>query len=121
MATVLIVDDSRVMRAALRQIMTDLGHEVLDEAGDGQEGLDKYKSLTPDIVTMDINMPVMDGITSAKHITEHNSKAKIFFVTSYDDSNVKSEAIVTGGAQDFILKPFEKEDIAKALKFAGIK
>ena len=68
MAKVLIVDDSRTSRKILRGILEENGHEVIDEAVDGQDGVKKFQALKPDVVTMDITMPVLDGMEALKMI-----------------------------------------------------
>ena len=77
MAKILIVDDSRVSRRMLRGILTKAGHEVIGEADNGQEGYEKFIELDPDIVTMDITMPVLDGLGALEKIMELNSEANI--------------------------------------------
>ena len=82
MANVLIVDDSRTSRRVLRDILERNGHTVLGEAVDGKEGYDMYQTLKPDVVTMDITMPGVDGIECLKLIRVHNPEAKVIMITA---------------------------------------
>lgn len=106
MATVLIVDDSRTSRKILRTLLEESGHTVIDEAVNGEEGVLKYKLCHPDIVTMDITMPVLDGIEALKAIMEINSAAKVVMVTAAGQKNKMVEAVKYGAAE-FIAKPFD--------------
>lgn len=110
MAKILIVDDSRTSRRILRTLFETAGHEVVGEATDGEVAIEMYKEMKPDIVSMDITMPVMNGIDSLKHIMEFDPKAKVVMVTSAGQKSKMTEA-VKHGAKDFITKPFENETI----------
>lgn len=81
MAKILIIDDSRTSRKILRGILEEAGHEIVDEAVDGQDGVEKYKQTKPEITTLDITMPVMDGLEALKNIKEFDSSAKVIMVT----------------------------------------
>lgn len=87
MNTVLIVDDSKTSRYMLRHILVENGYEVIGEAENGQEGFDKYCELEPDFVTLDITMPVMDGIETLVKIKEYDEEAKIIMVTASGQKN----------------------------------
>ncbi len=115
MAKVLIVDDSKTSRRILKGILEGCGHEVIAEAENGDEGFIKYREVKPDIVTMDITMPKMDGIECLKVIKHFDAEAKVVMVTAAGQKEKMLEA-VKNGAAEFITKPFEKEDIEKALK-----
>lgn len=110
MSKVLIVDDSRTSRKILKGILEGAGHEVVGEAVDGQDGVDKYKELTPDIVTLDITMPVLDGLESLKAIKAADPNAKVIMVTAAAQQNKMVEAIKLG-AVEFVTKPFEPDVI----------
>lgn len=114
MANILIVDDSRTSRKILRGILEELGHQIIDEAVNGQEGVQKFQACKPDIVTMDITMPVLDGVEALKMIKALNSNAQVVMVTAAGQKNKMIECIKLG-ADEFVTKPFEKEEIAKAL------
>lgn len=116
MATVLMVDDSAVSRKVLRNILEKGGYEVIGEAVNGEEGYLKYKELKPDIVTMDITMPVMDGIESLSLIKRENEDTKVVMITASGQREKMVEALKRG-AEEFILKPFEEEEILKTLSY----
>lgn len=115
MAKILIVDDSRTSRKILRNILEEAGHEIVEEAVDGQDGIDKYKQFKPDIVTLDITMPVLDGLDALKGIKEFDKSAKVIMVTAAGQQNKMVEAIKLG-ASEFVTKPFEKEVILKLIE-----
>ena len=108
MSKILIIDDSRTSRRILRNILEEAGHEVIAEATDGQDGINKYRELRPDIVTLDITMPV----TALKGIREVDEKARVIMVTAAGQQSKMIEAIKQG-ASEFVTKPFEKEEIIK--------
>ena len=112
MKSVMIVDDSRTSRKILRSILEDAGHEIVGEAMDGQDGINKYKDLKPDIVTLDITMPVMDGLEALKIIKEDDQSAKVIMVTAAGQQNKMIDAIKMG-ASEFVTKPFEPDEIVK--------
>jgi two-component system chemotaxis response regulator CheY len=110
MANILIVDDSRTSRRILRGIIESAGYVVVDEAVNGQEGYDKYVQLKPDLVTMDITMPIMDGVESLKKIKAEYPEAKVIMVTAAGQKHNMVEA-VQSGASEFLAKPFDVEQI----------
>lgn len=114
MANILIVDDSRTSRRVLRTILENNGYDVVGEASNGQEGYDSFKEFSPDIVTMDVTMPVMDGITALKLIMTDSPDAKVIMVTAAGQKSKMVEAIKAGAAE-FIQKPFEPEQIISIL------
>lgn len=118
MSKVLIVDDSRTSRKILRGIVEEAGYEVVGEAKNGEEGFLMYKDLKPDLVTMDITMPVMDGVEALKLIKGKFPEAKVIMVTAAGQKHNMLEA-VQSGADDFLPKPFDvdaiKETLAKYL------
>ncbi len=115
MKTVLIVDDSRTSRRVLKDILGRAGYEVVGEAINGQEGFDQYVKLKPDIVTMDITMPIVDGIEAVKLIRKYDSNAKIIMITAAGQKEKMMEAVKYGAAE-FITKPFVEESVLTALK-----
>lgn len=110
MAKILIIDDSRTSRRMLTNILEEAGHSVIGEAGDGKTGAEQYKTLQPDIVTMDITMPVLDGIEALREIMDYDKSAKVIMVTAAGQRSKMLEAIKFG-ASDFLSKPFEKDMI----------
>ena len=98
MVTVLIVDDSRTSRRFLRNMLTEAGYEVVAEAVDGEDGMKKYEEFKPDIVTMDITMPKLDGIDAVSEILKINPAAKIVMVTAAGQKTNIEEALKRGAA-----------------------
>ncbi|MBE5965189.1 MAG: response regulator [Lachnospiraceae bacterium] len=110
MAKILIVDDSKTSRKLLKNLLEENGHEVVGEAGDGMQGVNAYKELNPEIVTMDITMPVLNGIEALDLIKLHDKDAKVVMVTAAGQQMKMMEALKKG-AVDFVQKPFEPEKI----------
>ena len=115
MHTVLIIDDSKTSRSVLRNIMEEHGYEVVAEAENGQEGYEKYCELKPDLVTLDITMPIMDGIETLVKIKEFDVSAKVIMVTAAGQKNKMLEAIRLGAAE-FVTKPFETGQIINIIE-----
>ena len=116
MATrILITDDALFMRVTLKNILTKAGYEVIGEATNGAEAVELYKQLKPDLVTMDITMPEMDGITALKEIKSRYPDAKVVMCTAMGQQAMVKEAI-TSGAKDFIVKPFQPERVIEAVQ-----
>lgn len=114
MAKILIVDDAAFMRMMLKDIVVKAGHEFAAEACDGNEALEKYKELRPDIVTMDITMPNCDGLEAVSNITAEFPDAKIIMVSAMGQQGMVLDAIKRG-AKDFIIKPFQAEEVANSI------
>jgi two-component system, chemotaxis family, chemotaxis protein CheY len=112
--TVLIVDDAVVMRMMIKGILSKNGFEIVGEAQNGAEAVDKYKTLRPDLVTMDMVMPEMDGITAVKEIIASDPDAKIIMCTSMGQQTLLDEAI-EAGAKSYITKPFQPPRILEAI------
>lgn len=115
MSTVLIVDDSKTSRSMLRNILVEHGYEVVGEAENGQDGFEKYCELNPDIVTLDITMPVMDGIETLVKIKEYDVSAKVIMVTAAGQKGKMLDAIKLGAAE-FVTKPFETNQIVNIIE-----
>ncbi len=114
MATVLVVDDSRTMLLILRKLLGELGHEVVAEAANGKEAIVAYETHNPDLVTMDITMPVMDGVTAVRLIVKRHADAKIVMVSAYGHSKMVLKAIAAG-AKHFLVKPIIAERARKVI------
>ncbi len=112
---ILIVDDTAFMRMTLKNVLQKNGYEIVGEAENGQQAVEKYMQETPDLVTMDITMPVMDGIAAIKEIMKTNADAKIIVVSAMGQKSLVIEAL-SSGAKDFIVKPFQPERILDAVK-----
>ena len=118
MAKVLIVDDAAFMRISIKNMLTKNGYEVVGEAENGLIGVEMFKELHPDIVTMDITMPEMSGLDALKEITKVDPQAKVVMVSAMGQEAMVREAIVSG-AKGFIVKPFKEEGIIAAIKKLG--
>jgi len=114
---ILIVDDAAFMRMMVKDILVKNGFTVVGEAQDGMEAIEKYKELSPDLVTMDITMPEMDGITALKQIKEINSGAKVIMCSAMGQQAMVIDAI-QAGAKDFIVKPFQAARVIEAIQKA---
>ena len=82
MAKILLVDDSKTSRKILKGILEESGHEIIGEAVNGEDGIAKYKELKPELTTMDITMPVLDGLEALRQIMEYDKSAKVIMVTA---------------------------------------
>ncbi|SET41386.1 two-component system, chemotaxis family, response regulator CheY [Salinibacillus kushneri] len=111
---VLIVDDAAFMRMMIKDILEKNNFEVVGEAQDGNEAVEKYQELQPDLVTLDITMPEKDGITALKEIKENDPNAKIIMCSAMGQQAMVIEAIQTG-AKDFIVKPFQGDRVIEAI------
>ena len=111
---VLVVDDAAFMRMMLKDILTKNGFEIVGEAENGAVGVAAFQKIKPDIVTMDITMPEMNGIDAVKAIKTLDPSAKIVMVSAMGQQSMVIEAI-QAGASDFIVKPFQPERVIDAL------
>jgi two-component system, chemotaxis family, chemotaxis protein CheY len=112
---VLIVDDAAFMRMMIKDILVNNGYEILGEANNGLKAVEMYKRERPDIVTMDITMPDMDGISAVKEIRKFDPSAKIVMCSALGQQSMVMDAI-QAGAKDFIVKPFQPDRVLEALK-----
>ena len=115
MAKILIVDDAAFMRMMIKDILTKNGYEVVAEAANGVEAVELYKSHQPDLVTMDITMPEMDGIEAVKQIKAVNPAAKVIMCSAMGQQSMVMDAL-KAGANDFIVKPFQADRVLEAVK-----
>ena len=114
MARILIVDDSSIVRRNLKTILTRAGHEIIAEAENGMQAYNEYAKNTPDLVTMDITMPLLDGVRAVKKIITADPDAKIIMVSAIDQKNMVIAAIQMG-AKHYILKPFDPVKVIAAV------
>jgi two-component system chemotaxis response regulator CheY len=114
---ILIVDDAPFMRRTLAKLFDDAGYQVVGEASNGLEAINQFNNLKPDIVTMDITMPEMDGITAVKNIVAANPGARIIMCSAVGQQDMIVDA-VKAGAKDFIVKPFQKDRVLSAVEGA---
>jgi two-component system, chemotaxis family, chemotaxis protein CheY len=112
---ILIVDDAAFMRLCLKQMLENNGFEVVGEAENGLNGIRKYKELQPDLITMDITMPEMDGIEALTVIKQLNPTAKVIMVSALGQESIVRQAIMCG-AKTFIVKPFKQEHVIRTIK-----
>lgn len=111
---ILIVDDAAFMRMMIKDILSKNGFDIVGEAADGQQAVEKYKETQPDLVTMDITMPEMDGITALKEIKKINPAAKVIMCSAMGQQAMVIDAI-QAGAKDFIVKPFQADRVLEAI------
>ena len=118
MAKIMIVDDAAFMRTLLKNILFPKGYEIAGDAENGAVAIDKYKELKPDLVTMDIVMPNVNGIEALKQIKEFDPGAKVIMCTAVGQENMVRAAIMSG-AKGYIVKPFQApkvlEEVQKVL------
>ena len=114
MARILIVDDSIVSRTNLKTILQSAQHEVVGEGVNGEDGLEKFLALRPDMVTMDITMPKLNGIECLKEILRHDPTARVMMISALGQGAKILEA-VNSGAGHYITKPYEPEKVLEAV------
>jgi len=112
---ILVVDDAAFMRMMIKNILTKNGFEVVGEAENGGAAVKMYQDLKPDLITMDITMPEMDGIAGVREIRKTDPQAKIIMVSAMGQQAMVMEAI-QAGAKDFIVKPFQQDRIIQAIE-----
>jgi len=115
MKTVLIVDDSSFMRRSIKKILIKNGYDVVGEANNGRIGVEKYKELNPDFVTMDLVMDEMNGLEALKLILEDDPEANVIMVSSMGQDVIVRDAIVLG-AKNFLLKPLDEKQVVEAIR-----
>lgn len=114
MARILVVDDAGFMRNNLRRVLVAGGHDIAGEAEDGAQAIKLYEELVPDVVTMDITMPVMDGLQSLRKIRELDPSAVVVMCSASSQQTTVVEAIHSGAAE-FIVKPFQAQRVIEAI------
>ncbi|MBE6052839.1 MAG: response regulator [Clostridium sartagoforme] len=115
MTRVLIVDDAAFMRMMIKDILQKNGFDVIGEASNGIEAVNIYKKEKPDVVTMDITMPDMDGIEAVKEIRAFDPAAKVIMCSAMGQQSMVMDAIKSG-AKDFIVKPFQADRVLEAIR-----
>lgn len=114
MANILIVDDSRTSRKILRRILEEAGHTIVGESVDGEDGYLKYKKLKPELVTLDITMPKLDGIEALQLIRKADEDARVVMITAAGQKEKMMQAIKYGAAE-FIAKPYESDEVTQII------
>ena len=117
MPSVLIADDAAFMRMMIKNILSEAGYEVVGEAENGQVAVSRYRELRPDLTTMDITMPEMDGIQALREIRGEDPSARVVMCSAMGQQSMVIES-VQAGARDFIVKPFQPERVLEALRKA---
>ncbi|MCY9663944.1 response regulator [Paenibacillus alginolyticus] len=116
---ILVVDDAAFMRAMLKDILVNLNYEVVAEGRNGHEAVHLYKRYKPDLVTLDITMPEMDGIDALKEIIRFDHQAKVIMCSAMGQQKLVVDSI-QAGAKDFLVKPFNKDRIATAIESVNL-
>jgi two-component system chemotaxis response regulator CheY len=109
---VLVVDDSMFVAKQLGQILTSAGFDVAATAGNGEEGVERYKELYPhvDLVTMDITMPKMDGVTALEKILEFDTNANVIMISALGKNDLVKNSLLSG-AKNYIVKPLDRKKV----------
>ena len=117
MARIMVVDDAAFVRLTLKNILEKDGHEVVCEAENGEDAVEKFKEYKPEIVTLDITMPETNGIYALKEIKKIDPKAKCVMCSAMGQQAMVVEAM-ENGARDFIVKPFQPERVLESIRMA---
>jgi two-component system chemotaxis response regulator CheY len=117
MARVLVVDDAVFMRKVVSDALSKGGHEVIGEAANGQEAVDRFQELKPEVMTLDITMPEKDGLAALKEIIAMDPQARIVMCSALGQETKVLEAI-KAGAKDFVVKPFQPDRVISAIEKA---
>jgi two-component system, chemotaxis family, chemotaxis protein CheY len=115
MAKIMIVDDAAFMRAMIRDMVTGNGHEIVAEATNGAEAVKLYPNAKPDVLTMDITMPEMDGVTALRNIRKLDPSAKVIMCSAMGQHAMVLDAI-QAGARDFVVKPLQQQRLLDAIE-----
>ena len=114
MARILVVDDAVFMRKVVSDALAKSGHEVIGEASNGQEAVERFQELSPDVTTLDITMPEKDGLAALKEILSVEPAAKVVMCSALGQESKVLEAI-KAGAKDFVVKPFQPDRVLDAI------
>lgn len=115
MKRVLLVDDALFIRNSLKLILEKNGFEVVGQADDGQQAVNMYSALKPDLVTMDVTMPNMDGLQALQAIRKIDPGARVIMITAMGKEEIVREAIMSG-ATNFIVKPFNEDKVVAVMQ-----
>ena len=111
---ILIADDLSFIRMLQKEVLTEGGYEIVGEAANGREAVEKYRELAPDVVLLDITMPEMNGLAAMREILAHDPRARVLICSAIGQQSMIVEAI-KAGARDFIVTPFKPERLAAAI------
>jgi len=117
MPSVLIADDAAFMRMMIKNILTEAGYDIVGEAENGQVAVARYRELKPDLTTMDITMPEMDGLAALREIRGEDPAARVVMCSAMGQQSMVIESI-QAGARDFIVKPFQPDRVLEAIEKA---
>ena len=117
MARVLVVDDALFMRKMVSDALTKGGHEVIGEAANGAEAIEQFKSLSPELTTLDITMPEKDGLEALREIMAMDPAARVIMCSALGQESKVIESI-KAGAKDFVVKPFKPDRVLEAVSKA---
>lgn len=112
--TLLVADDALIIREIIKDMATSAGWTVVGEASNGQEAIERYRELRPDVVTLDLVMPERDGLYALHGIMELDPHAKVLLVSALEQRGVLKDAFKAGAA-DFVSKPFDKDNLQSTL------
>ncbi len=115
MLNILVVDDSRIIRKKLKKHIDNIGHNIIGEAETGSEAIELCKNLKPDLITMDINMPDIDGVTAIKNIRKFDKNVDIIIITSNGQERMIANSL-KAGAKGYMLKPINEEKLFNAIE-----
>ena len=118
MKRLLVVDDALFMRKMIGAVAVEAGWDVVGEARDGQEGVELYRSLRPDLVTMDLVMPRMTGLEALRAIRAFDPAALVIVISALDQKQALMDSIQSG-ALDFIVKPFDRDRVLNLFRKLG--
>ncbi len=114
MARVLVVDDTAFMRKVVKDALVSAGHEVVGEAADGVEAVQRFRELRPDLTTLDITMPVKDGLAALEEILALDPSARVVMCSALGQESKVLQSIKMG-AKDFVVKPFQPDRLVEAV------
>lgn len=115
MARIIVTDDAPFLRSMLKDILQKIGHDVVGEAKDGYEAIQLYKEMKPDLITLDITMPKMNGLQALEEIRDYDPEAKIIMCSAMGQQEMVLRAIHSG-AKDFITKPLHQDRIKESIR-----
>jgi two-component system chemotaxis response regulator CheY len=113
--TVIIADDAQFMRGMLKDILEDMDCRIVAEVADGEEAVARYLELRPDLIMLDITMPLLDGVEACRRIVAADPEAQVVMISALGQKDEVLEA-VRAGACDFVIKPFESERVEETLR-----
>ena len=115
MAKIMVVDDAGIVRSMIKKFLTSGGHEIVCEASNGFEAIEKYKEFKPELVTMDMSMPEMGGIPAVEKIKQFDPNAKIIMISAINQKELIIKAL-QAGVINYIIKPFDEEKLNSTIK-----